>query len=166
MLSLSKKTDYALLALSYLTRVEADRAVNTKEIAEQYAIPVELLAKILQKLARGRLITSTPGPTGGYKLARPAADISVGSVVELIDGTPAITACMKTVGNQCDQLNRCTIRHPLARINAKILQMLALISLEEINQDENGHETDIKFEAFPRTTATRSRRIEPLSAEK
>jgi Rrf2 family protein len=164
MLSLSKKTDYALLALSYLTRAEAGRAVNTKEIAEQYAIPVELLAKILQKLARARFITSTPGPTGGYKLARPAAEISVGSVVELIDGPPAIATCMKTVGNRCDQLNRCTIRHPLARINARILQMLNLISLQEINDDSG--ENDIMFEPFGRSANDRPRRSETLTADR
>ena len=166
MLSLSKKTDYALLALSYLTRAETGRAINTREIAEQYAIPVELLAKILQKLARARLITSTPGPTGGYKLARPAAEISVGSVVELIDGPPAIATCMKTVGNRCDQLNHCTIRHPLARINARIFQMLNLVSLAEINQDENGHDTDIAFEAFALSAKDRPRRSETLTADR
>jgi len=144
MLSLSKKTDYALLALSYLTRTEAGRAVNTKEIAERYAIPVELLAKILQKLAKADLLASTPGPTGGYRLARPASEISVGAVIEVIDGPPAIIHCMKTVHSGCEQLDHCTIRKPLTRINTKILQMLAHISLEEINREE-GESADIPF---------------------
>ena len=145
MLSLSKKTDYALLALSYLTRAEAGRAVNTKEIAEQYAIPVELLAKILQRLAKAKLVLSTPGPTGGYRLARPAETISIGAVIAVIDGPPAITHCMKTDGNSCDQLNRCTIREPLARVNARLFQMLELISLAEINRDDFGTDNSISF---------------------
>ena len=136
MLSLSKKADYALLALSYLTEVGAGRAANTKEIAEKYDIPVELLAKILQRLAKGRIITSTAGPTGGYRLARAPEAISIGVVIELIDGTPAIAQCMKTDAHFCDQQNKCTIRHPLERINARILQMLALISLAEITRDD------------------------------
>ena len=135
MLNLSKKTDYALLALSHLARVESGRAVNTREIADQFSIPVELLAKILQRLAKAQLIVSTPGPTGGYKLARPAAAISVGEVITVIDGPTAITQCMKSSSNLCDQHNRCTIRHPLERINERILQMLNLISLAEINRD-------------------------------
>ena len=106
MLSLSKKTDYALLALSYLARIGAGRAANTKEIAEEYAIPVELLAKILQKLAKERLVISTAGPTGGYRLARPAAEISVGAIIEAIDGPLAIAHCMKIAGNRCEQLTR------------------------------------------------------------
>lgn len=136
MLSLSKKTDYALLALSYLAHGYPDRAANTREIAEHYTIPVELLAKILQKLSKAHLVVSTPGPTGGYRLARPAAAISVATIIEAVDGPPAITHCMRIVGNRCEQLNRCTIRKPLARINARILQMLSLISLDEINHEE------------------------------
>src|SRR5579883_203568 len=136
MLSLSKKTDYALQALCYLVRTSPDRAVNAREIAEHYHLPGELLAKILQRLMRARLLTSTPGPTGGYRLARPAAEISVGAVIAAIDGAPAIVHCMKTEHNDCDQLPRCTIRAPLVRVNARIQQMLNLISLQEISGDE------------------------------
>ena len=52
MLKLSKKTDYALMAVQYMSSGGADRVVNTKEIAEEYNIPVELLAKVLQKLGK------------------------------------------------------------------------------------------------------------------
>lgn len=137
MLNLSKKTDYALLALSYLTRAQANRAVNTKEIAEQFDIPVELLAKILQQLAKAKLVISTAGPTGGYRLARPATDISVGAIIEVIDGSPAIVHCLRTSQNACSQLDKCTVRKPLARINARILQMLNLISLAEISEEDH-----------------------------
>ena len=136
MLSLSKKTDYALLALSYLTEVGAGRAANTREIAEKYDIPVELLAKILQRLAKAGLVASTAGPTGGYRLARTPESISVGAVIEIVDGTPAIAQCFRVDGHACEQLDKCTIRHPLERINTRILQMLNLISLEEIARDE------------------------------
>lgn len=148
MLSLSKKADYALLALSYLARSEAGRAVNTKEIAEQYAIPGELLAKILQRLARAQLVVSTPGPTGGYRLARAADSISIGSVVAAIDGAPAITHCMKNAAQTCGQHDRCTVRLPLERINTRILQMLELISIAEISRDETP-QTDIPVHLHP-----------------
>ncbi len=154
MLSLSKKTDYALLALSHLSRTDEGRAVNTKEIAEQYAIPLELLAKILQRLARAKLIVSTSGPTGGYRLARGAESISVGSVVEAIDGAPAITQCMKSGQSACGQHDRCTVRLPLARINARILQMLELISIAEISRDE-APDADIAFRLYPAHDADR-----------
>jgi Rrf2 family protein len=130
--------DYALLALSYLTRMEAGRSVNTKEIAEHNEIPVELLAKILQKLTKAKILISVPGPTGGYHLARPAAEISIGRVVEVIDGLPALMHCMKIADNDCGYIGRCTIRSPLMRINARIYQILNHISLAEICGDESG----------------------------
>ena len=138
MLSISKKTDYALMALSYLSRIEPGRAANTKEIAEQYNIPVELLAKILQKLAKAQLVVSTAGPAGGYRLARPAVEISVAAIITVVDGPPAIIQCMKTTAHDCEQHTKCTIRKPLERINARILQMLHLISLAEISSDDTG----------------------------
>lgn len=133
MISLSKQTDYGLLALSYLVHVGPGRAANAREIAIHYGIPLELLAKILQRLARAHLVTSTTGPTGGYRLAKPAREISIGAVIQAIDGPPAFVYCMKEEHqNTCEQMAHCTIRGPLARINARILQMLNLITLEEI----------------------------------
>ncbi|CCW34436.1 transcriptional regulator, BadM/Rrf2 family [Chthonomonas calidirosea] len=133
MISLSKQTDYGLLALSYLAHVKTGRAVNAREIAIEYGIPQELLAKILQRLARARLVVSTAGPNGGYRLAKPAEQISIGAVIEAIDGPPAFVYCMKEEHlNACEQMPRCTIRAPLARINARLRQMLNLITLAEI----------------------------------
>ena len=146
MLSLSKKADYALLALTHLAREENVRAVNTREIADQYGIPVELLAKILQRLAKDQFIQSTPGPTGGYRLAKPASAISVGSVIACIDGPTAITQCMKSGEVLCDQHTRCTIKDPLARINTRIFQMLDLISLSEISKEDTDSRAPISFE--------------------
>ena len=155
MLGLSKKTDYALLALSYLAEGEPGRAIRTREIAEQYDIPVELLAKILQKLARARMLVSTPGPTGGYILARPSGEISVGAVVKAVEGAPALIHCIKTEDNGCEQLNKCTIRKPLTRINARVFQMLDRIPLSEINDTSDREETVI-YEGDPRVVRASS----------
>lgn len=132
MLSLSKKTDYALIALSYLAEKGLEHPTNTKEIAERYAIPVELLAKIMQRLAKEQVLFSTSGPNGGYRLARAAHEISIADVIEIIDGTPAIAHCLKAGDNQCDQWENCSIRSPLQRVNDRILQLLKRISLAEI----------------------------------
>ncbi len=135
MLSLSKKIDYALIALSYLTRTP-QRPVNTKEIAEEYDLPVELLAKILQKLAKAELLVSTSGPTGGYRLSRTPDEISVGSIVDIIEGRPALVQCMRSEDSHCGQIGKCTIRTPLMRVNARMLDLLDHISLAEICRDE------------------------------
>ncbi len=137
MLSLSKKTDYALISLCYLTEIGPERSANTREIAEKYDIPVELLAKVLQRLAKAGLIASTAGPTGGYRLSRKPESISIGAVIQIVDGAPAIAQCFKVDGHVCEQLDKCTIRTPLERINTRIVQMLDLISVAEIARDDH-----------------------------
>ena len=71
MLRLSKKADYALMAMKHLAR-KTDSAASTsaREIAEQYDIPIELMAKVLQRLARSGLLTSHQGTRGGYTLSQ------------------------------------------------------------------------------------------------
>ncbi len=135
MLSMTKRADYALLALSYLASVAQDeprRLVNTKEIADQFEIPQELLAKLLQTLAKNGLVASHPGPTGGYRLLRPAAQISVAHVMTLVDGPVSLLNCSNGQGETCKQFSRCTIRDPLAEIESRVKTLLEAISIAEI----------------------------------
>ena len=73
MLRLSKKADYALMAMKHLAMRPDAPSASAREIAEQYDIPIELMAKVLQRLARRGLVTSHQGTRGGYRLGRPAA---------------------------------------------------------------------------------------------
>ena len=98
MLRLSKKADYALMAMKHLaTRPDAPSA-SAREIAEQYDIPIELMAKVLQRLARRGLLTSHQGTRGGYRLGRASSAISVADIIQAIDGPLTVTACSTEVG--------------------------------------------------------------------
>src|SRR5689334_25223796 len=108
MLRLSKKADYALLALRHLAASKRE-AVSARELAETYDLPPELLAKVLQKLVRSRYLTSIQGIRGGYGLAKPASAISVADVIQSIDGPLTVTACSETNHN-CEQYSKCNIR--------------------------------------------------------
>jgi Rrf2 family protein len=134
MLRLSKRADYALMAMKHLA-LRADRgSASAREIAEQYDIPVELMAKVLQRLARRDLLVSQQGTRGGYLLARPATLISVADVIQAVDGPLAVTACETTEEN-CEQYSKCNIRDPLWRIKDRILAALAACSIFEMATD-------------------------------
>src|SRR5437016_4353593 len=92
MFRLSKKSDYGLIALKHLAQ-HSDESVSTREIAAQYHIPAELLAKVLQKLVRKGLLVSHQGINGGYILAKDPASISIVDVVEALEGPICITPC-------------------------------------------------------------------------
>jgi Rrf2 family protein len=134
MLRLSKKADYALLAMRHLAgRAEPD-AVSSRELAEAYDIPPELLAKVLQKLVRARLLASHQGIRGGYGLARPAESVSVADVIQAIDGPLTVTAC-SAEDHSCDQYTKCNIRDPLWRIKDRIVSALSATSIAELAVD-------------------------------
>src|SRR4029079_4501371 len=89
-------------------------ASSAREIAEHYDIPIELLAKILQRLARRGLLTSHQGTRGGYSLARPATVISVADVIQAVDGPLTVTAC--SVHDQdCGQYSESSVSDPSTR---------------------------------------------------
>ena len=134
MLRLSKKADYALIAMKHLAIRPDAASISAREIAEQYDIPIELMAKVLQRLARRGLLTSHQGTRGGYRLARPAGVISVADIIQAIDGPLTVTAC-STDAENCDQYNKCSVRDPLWRIKDRILSALATCSLQEISAD-------------------------------
>ena len=142
MLKLSKKTDYALMALQYMATVQNEemnsfnipRVVNTKEIAEEHLIPLELLAKVLQTLAKYGMIESQNGPKGGYVLAREPRDISIAQVLEAIEGRLGIADCYHEKNDQalCEQMEHCTIRTPLLKVQESIMQLLNSMSIEDM----------------------------------
>ena len=134
MLRLSKKADYALMAMRHLAAHGDREAVSARELAEAYDIPAELLAKVLQGLVRSRLLESHQGIRGGYGLARPAATISVADVIQAIDGPVAFTACT-TEHDSCDQYGKCNVRDPLWRIKDRILHALAVFTISELALD-------------------------------
>lgn len=143
MLRLSKKADYALMAMKHLA-IKTETAASSRsshlstsarEIAEQYDIPIELMAKVLQKLARSGLLTSHQGTRGGYTLSKPKASISVADIIQAIDGPLTVTAC-STLDEQCEQFTKCNVRDPLWRIKDRILAALSTCSLAEISTAE------------------------------
>jgi Rrf2 family protein len=158
MLRLTKKADYGLMALKYLAEqaqghAETPRAASAaslgnsvvlgnavalgnsaasaKAIAEAYHIPPQLLAKILQTLARAGLLVSHAGTNGGYALARSARDISAFEVIRAIDGPLFITSCI-TIHGTCDLHGTCTIKEPLRKVNDSITNLLSDLSIADL----------------------------------
>jgi Rrf2 family protein len=130
MLRFTKRADYGLMAIHYIAVHDGFGAVSAKRIAEEFAIPPELMAKILQRLAKQRLIVSTNGPKGGYALAHRPAEITVGQVIRALEGPINIVSCLED--DACPQMERCNLRRPVHKIQAAITQVLDTMSLAEL----------------------------------
>ena len=138
MLRLSKRTDYALISMKHLAlRPESGASSSAREISESYDIPLELLAKVLQRLVRAGLLLSVQGTRGGYRLGRSAASISVADVIQAVDGPVTVTACSPD-DHTCDQYTKCSIRDPLWKLKNRILDALTTVTVAEMAADTAG----------------------------
>src|SRR4026209_1083821 len=99
MLRLSKKADYALMAIKHLAMRPDTPSASAREIAEHYDIPIELMAKVLQVPARRGRPTPPRAPRGGYRLGRASSLISVADIIQAIDGPLTVTACSTGADN-------------------------------------------------------------------
>jgi len=134
MLRLTKKADYGLMAVKLLAEHwlrqpdDANKALSAKDIADAYHIPPQLLAKILQTLARKEILVSHAGIYGGYSLARGPESITAFEIIRAIDGPLFITSCITVHGN-CDLMETCTIKEPLSKVNDSIRDVLNKIRI-------------------------------------
>jgi Rrf2 family protein len=105
-----------------------DAFFNAKELAEQLAIPLPTVSKVLKLLVQGSLLESHQGSQGGYRLARSAEQISAAEIIEVLEGPVSMTACCVTDG--CDR--NCSVSNSWQKVNAIIVDKLRSVSLAEM----------------------------------
>ena len=132
MLKITKRTEYALIALSHIESYDKKALISSKDIAKQYNIPKELMAKTLQLMAKIGYIKATKGPHGGYQSNIKSEDISLKNFIESIEGPLGLIDCQ--INDECTQFSACNIKKPIKRINDNLLNFLDNISLVEITK--------------------------------
>jgi len=147
MLRLGKKADYGLIALGHLAAQPRGAALSAREIAQTYGMPTELVAKILQRLAKIGLLASQHGTNGGYVLAKRPSEISAFEVIRALDGPLVITSCV-TDRRECHQMTRCTVREPLRKVNDAIVKALSDVTVSSLIGD-NSSLVQIRVEGAP-----------------
>ena len=93
MLKLTRKVEYALIALRHMQAMKPEKLTSAKEIAEAYGLPQQLLAKTLQQMARDRIIEAVQGPSGGYRILSNLDKISLKDFFEKLEGPLGIMDC-------------------------------------------------------------------------
>lgn len=131
MFALSKKSEYGLMALAYLSGLGRENWANVSEIATASAVPRELLAKILSELVRAGLAESASGPLGGFRLARPPAAVSLGDILRALEKKPGMIDC--ALGRQeCRRPGVCSIRGPMFRVHEKVSRVFEETKLADL----------------------------------
>jgi Rrf2 family protein len=129
-LKLTRKTEYALLSLRWLSR-DPTTLSSVREIAEHYHIPPTLLAKVLQRLKSGGIVISVKGSAGGYGLSRPLSGVLLTDVLALFHEQNKLVDCLVDEdGCGCEQILHCDIRQPMESLNRLLMAQLAGLSLD------------------------------------
>ncbi len=134
MLKLSKKTEYAFMAARHLALNNSGHFSTAKEIADNYQIPYQLVAKVLQNFTKSEIVISFQGARGGYKLNRSPDNISLIEIIKAVERNYQLTECMQEDSSKidCSHLDCCKIRDPLIEIQRKIDNVFVQTSLTQI----------------------------------
>ncbi len=129
MLELSRKSDYALRAVIYLSRISSGNYGRVSEIAKAKDIPQAFLAQILPLLAHHGVVKSQQGAHGGYALARSPEAISFLDVIESVEGPLRLNKCVEAEHEDCTILDTCEMQHVWNQAQTQMVAFLRGVTM-------------------------------------
>jgi FeS assembly SUF system regulator len=129
---MSREADYGIVLLARIAAGTGRDPVTARDLAHESRLTLPMVGKILKRLARAHLLSSQRGVRGGYRLARPASEISVADVIAALDGPISLTVCIEHAPGECDRETLCSVRHNWQIINRRVMDTLSSISLAEM----------------------------------
>ncbi len=135
-MKLSKKSEYALRALTCLGSPDAPQMLSIQEIARRENIPKKFLEQVLLALNKAGIVQSIRGKAGGYALRSAPAAITLGDIVRAVDGPLAPLPCANPTAPvkcaDCASLEHCWLRTMMIEVGAAVNAALDQITLAEI----------------------------------
>lgn len=132
---LSNTCKYAIRAVVYISvYASPEKKAGIREISGKLEIPTPFLGKILQSLARNKLLASTKGPHGGFSLGRPADEISLMDIVEIVDGTDIFDTCLVRT-TQCSDEAPCGIHDSVTPIRKELKQFFLNQTIADLSTE-------------------------------
>jgi Rrf2 family protein len=141
MFKLSRRLDYAILAVSHLAGRAAGSTVSARALADATRIPPAILANILKDLAHAGLVRSERGVHGGYELALAPDDLSIGRLVRALEGDVRLVECVPRAGadgepaegpSLCQIESSCAVKAPLRRVHRRIQEVLDELTFDQL----------------------------------
>jgi Rrf2 family protein len=125
-----KDLEYALISL--LAMEDMERVVSSRELAEGFNIPLNLLRKIFHQLNRSGVISAVRGPKGGFRLERTLERITLQEVVEALSGQVGLVACLQS--EACNQVDTCNIRRNMTALQDLMSGFLSSLTVEQFGR--------------------------------
>jgi Rrf2 family protein len=135
---LKRNTDYALRAMVHLARLWPGNSASTRDIAAAEDVSYDLMCKLLQKLSKARLVKSTMGPRGGFRLAAEPKKIGVGQVIKSVQGPINLNRCL-LAGYKCPRGDDCPVYEKLAELQKSIDGYFSKVTLADMLKTPRRH---------------------------
>jgi Rrf2 family transcriptional regulator, cysteine metabolism repressor len=132
---LSTRARYGLKAVVDLAQIWGEGPVSLPQLAQSQGVSEAYLEQLLRQLKKADIVTAERGANGGYLLTRAPELISVESVLEALEGSVAVTDCVDTGGNKCENACTCSARPLFLRLQEKITGVLTGTSILDLAQD-------------------------------
>lgn len=133
-MKLSSLADYAVVMMSAAARhCDASCRLNATTLAEETGLPLPTVQKLVSKLSAAGLLESARGTGGGFRLARPAAAITLADIVEAVEGPIALTACVDGGKHDCCVEETCRVKPHWNVVNGAVKGALAGVSLASLS---------------------------------
>jgi len=159
MLAFTRKTDYALIALTHLAQ-HPQESNSAREIASRYGVPLPLLMNILKQMTQQGLAQSARGPRGGYRLATTPDKISLNDIIRAVEGPVQLVQCVDWYQHKargklktgCDLMAACPVRPTIHRVHARLVEFLSGVTLADVvdNHDKGSGNYDADADAGER----------------
>ncbi|HAA59242.1 MAG TPA: transcriptional regulator [Myxococcales bacterium] len=131
-MKLSTRAEYGIRALIELAvHYDKQRPLMLQVIAERQNISKKYLEQLFIPLRKAGVVEGVRGPSGGYRLARPPAEIRLDEIVSTLEGSLSVADCLDD-GGSCEKSGSCATQEVWARVTAAIEEVLGSISLEEL----------------------------------
>ncbi len=163
MLTLTRKTDYALVAVAALA-AWTPRAASARDLADRLGVPPAMLRNILKDLATAGVLESVQGAHGGYLLSRDPAEVFVGEVIRAIEGEPVLARCctsdQHTPGEPlCPLESACRIKGAVRRLHVRVRELIDSVTIHDLLEAESQDEGTMIGIAIDRAGQARTNKL-------
>ncbi len=132
---LSNTCKYAVRAVIYISVYASDKKkIGIKEVSSELDIPAPFLGKILQTLTKHKILNSTKGPRGGFTLSKPAEEIPLMDIIEIIDGTDIFTTCLIR-NTECSDDHPCGLHDKITAVRQQLKNLFLHQTISDLSSE-------------------------------
>jgi Rrf2 family nitric oxide-sensitive transcriptional repressor len=128
---MSRKIEYSLMALKFMTKKALGELTTAKEVSDALHTPFDATARVMQVMAQKGLLKSEQGAFGGYQIAKDLAKVSLLDLIQFVEGPTALVKCLQSE-EPCEIRGQCNIVSPIQTLNVKMKAFYQSLSLKEI----------------------------------